>query len=412
MRRTCTPSLFAFAILVAGCGDDEAARSSEPTSGAEAMSETQRIYEEQPVRPTHVARRHAFRAPDGCGQGPWQISFAAQGSAFVEGFAAYVCARHDVRGDARVIAEGRGPYETHVYGYDSPDNARCVASAEERARATSTAPETEATQAPPTRRPRRSARTPRAADVPPAPPPVPQLEVVPGTFEGCPEGTRQIVITSMSFLSREGPALTAGMRVGLELWSAEPNDFEGAIFVLEHVVIDDDVTAESFGAYLDASDAWAERYDAAVRAEVASGRAHIVESSPTTDVPPPPPRDEVRPPRPSENAAWVAGYWHRAGDWIFLPGFWRVPASDVERDLTVHAPAPPPPPRAETPGPAPTPEATWTPGYWQWDGGRYVWVAGAYRIPPDVDQEWKPPTWRVTAGGAIFVPGGWSIGRR
>lgn len=397
--------------LATACGGDDESRSAATTSGAEEPSEVQRIAAEEPPQPTHIAARYAFRAPDGCGQGPWRVTFPAQGSHFVEGFSAYVCARHDVRGDARIVAEGRGPYTPHVYGYDRAENARCLASEAERAQAGATqAAPSPPTPSAPARRPRRGSRTPTPVEV--APPTVPELERLEGEFSGCPEGTRRIGITSMDFLSYEGPAIEAGVRVGLELWSAEPNDFEGAIFVLEHKVIDEGVTADSFRAFLDAREAWRVRYDAAIEAEVAAGRSRYVASAPTSDVPPPPPRAEVPPPRPSANATWVPGYWHRAGEWVFLPGFWRVPESDVERDLTVHAPEAPPPPRVETPPPPPAPEATWTPGYWQWGGESYVWIDGAYRIAPAVGQTWKPPTWRVSGRGAVFVPGGWSIGGR
>jgi hypothetical protein len=56
--------------------------------------------------------------------------------------------------------------------------------------------------------------------------------------------------------------------------------------------------------------------------------------------------------------------------------------------------------------------AVWTPGQWQWDGRAYVWIAGAWRIPPTREHEWKPATWSVSTRGAIFVPGGWRINVR
>ncbi len=30
----------------------------------------------------------------------------------------------------------------------------------------------------------------------------------------------------------------------------------------------------------------------------------------------------------------------------------------------------------------PTPKAVWSCGYWHWDGVRYVWVDGSWRLPP------------------------------
>ncbi|MFZ5889877.1 MAG: YXWGXW repeat-containing protein [Myxococcota bacterium] len=40
-----------------------------------------------------------------------------------------------------------------------------------------------------------------------------------------------------------------------------------------------------------------------------------------------------------------------------------------------------PAPREETPGPKPRdcqPACRWVPGYWHWDGGGYVWIAGRW----------------------------------
>jgi hypothetical protein len=131
--------------------------------------------------------------------------------------------------------------------------------------------------------------------------------------------------------------------------------------------------------------------------------------------PPPPARAEVQPPRPSTHARWIPGYWQYAeGSFHWLAGMWDVPEEDIVKDLTVHAPTPPPaPPPVEQPQEArPVATAVWTPGQWQWDGRAYVWIAGAWRIPPTREHEWKPATWSVSTRGAIFVPGGWRINVR
>jgi hypothetical protein len=153
---------------------------------------------------------------------------------------------------------------------------------------------------------------------------------------------------------------------------------------------------------------------------------------------PPAPRPETTPPRPSANATWVAGYWQwLEGDWLWLGGRWHVPEADVQRELTVHAPTPPPAPRAEPPPPAPVappaaptvaatpvrpaaatpvrpaqvapPAVVWTPGFWQWDGARWVWVAGVWQRPPQPGATWQPDRWQPRGGGAVFLPGGWQI---
>ncbi len=39
---------------------------------------------------------------------------------------------------------------------------------------------------------------------------------------------------------------------------------------------------------------------------------------------PPPPRAEVRPPRPYPGAFWVEGHWrHHHHDWIWMEGHWE-----------------------------------------------------------------------------------------
>ena len=45
----------------------------------------------------------------------------------------------------------------------------------------------------------------------------------------------------------------------------------------------------------------------------------------------------------------------------------------------------PPAPVIEDQPAAPDPQDVWTPGYWWWSAplGRYVWISGAWRQPPD-----------------------------
>ena len=71
------------------------------------------------------------------------------------------------------------------------------------------------------------------------------------------------------------------------------------------------------------------------------------------------------------------------------------PEEDVQHALTVQAPTPPPaaPAHDEPTETQPTRTAVWTPGSWQWDGHVYVWIAGAWRIPPDAQHTWQRATW-------------------
>ncbi len=157
-------------------------------------------------------------------------------------------------------------------------------------------------------------------------------------------------------------------------------------------------------------DEWNAQRNARLQHLVDTGRAHNIDSTAQSEAPPPP-RGESPPPKPSTNAEWISGYWHRDVGWAWIAGFWRVPEADIVADRTVHAPSAPPALRAEPTGQSPTAVAVWTPGFWSWDGRGYVWVGGAWRIPPP-SARWVAPSWRPHPAGVVFVPGGWLIGRR
>jgi len=200
-------------------------------------------------------------------------------------------------------------------------------------------------------------------------------------------------------------------RFAIDLWSDEPNDLEGLVFVVERHAVVADMTRERWRAYRDASDAYYEAYMANLEVEVRAGRTELLDTKVKTP-PPPPPRAEVQPPRPSRNARWIPGYWlHADAKFHWIAGLWDVPEEDLAREQTVQAPTPPPaaPAHDEPTEAAPTRTAVWTPGSWQWNGRAYVWVAGAWRIPPDARHTWQRPTWNVSAGKATFVPGGWRV---
>lgn len=252
------------------------------------------------------------------------------------------------------------------------------------------------------------------------------------------------------------PPLAEGTPMRIRFWSNAPNVLEGVTFVIAHLVQRPSVPDEQWIAHLRAEreararedrarheaeqrrlDAWRAHcdahhedeqcwgpggYDAAVRrsqrAESTPRRAEPewVEPPPSApspprepEGPPPPPRAELRPPRPSANATWTPGYWHwHAARWVWIGGSWEVPAEDLEREETVRAPAPPPPPQVEVQAAAPAPGMVWVPGYWQWDGARFVWIGGRWDLPRP-GASWQPPSWRPRAGGAVFVPGRWEI---
>ena len=69
---------------------------------------------------------------------------------------------------------------------------------------------------------------------------------------------------------------------------------------------------------------------------------------------------------------------------------------------------PPPPPREVIPvRPYGHSDWAWRAGYHRWDGGRYVWVPGAYIAPPRRGAYWAPGRWRNTPRGYVWVEGRW-----
>lgn len=80
------------------------------------------------------------------------------------------------------------------------------------------------------------------------------------------------------------------------------------------------------------------------------------------------------------------------------------------RSGRVRVPKPPPPPIAEWPtDERPDPQAQWVAGYWAWDPARddFVWVAGAWRVPPR-GAIWIGGRWMRDADGWYRIPGFWS----
>jgi hypothetical protein len=50
----------------------------------------------------------------------------------------------------------------------------------------------------------------------------------------------------------------------------------------------------------------------------------------------------------------------------------------------------------------------WQAGYWRWNGGRYVWVRGAYVRPPYASAAWIPGHWAHTRYGWVWRRGHWA----
>lgn len=67
----------------------------------------------------------------------------------------------------------------------------------------------------------------------------------------------------------------------------------------------------------------------------------------------------------------------------------------------------PPAPIVEVVPPHPAPGYVWRPGYWSWNGFRYVWVPGVYVVAPRPGVVWVPGRWVVRRRGWVWVGGHW-----
>lgn len=67
----------------------------------------------------------------------------------------------------------------------------------------------------------------------------------------------------------------------------------------------------------------------------------------------------------------------------------------------------PPSARMELVSRSPGAGHVWTPGYWAWNGGGYVWVAGSWQRSPGPGWVWQPAEWQHTPGGFVLIPGRW-----
>jgi hypothetical protein len=123
---------------------------------------------------------------------------------------------------------------------------------------------------------------------------------------------------------------------------------------------------------------------------------------------PPAAQTETQPPALSPHATWRPGYYQWTEcTWVWLAGQWRVPDSDIAAETTTTAPAAPPPLQTEAPPPAPVKVAVWIPGFWQWSGTAWVWIAGSWQLRPSASVEWRPAEWRARGSVHVLVPGGW-----
>jgi len=389
--------------LVAACGSSAKKPAADPQDAEReaAAARRQELEAMKPASPYEVRERAVYRPTDRCGQGPYRVESDSLRAKYGERMVVFACGKHVIRGNYRLTTTRKAQAPTTseaAFGFDR-DNAACkgrevaVTSGGTRGGAAAGAGGG------------RGGRGGTTAKAPTTIKPV-TLEHATSVPDDC---VRSFVLDHTWSTLDDSVAIDA--RFVIDLWSDEPNDLEGLVFVVEKSAVVGDMTRERWQAYRDASDAYYKAYMADLDVEVRAGRTTLIDTTVKTP-PPPPPRAEVQPPRPSRNARWIPGYWFfEDAKFHWIAGLWDVPEEDVRRELTVQAPTPPPaaPAHDRPTEPQPTRTAVWTPGSWQWDGRVYVWVDGAWRIPPDAQHTWQRPTWNVNAGRAIYVPGGWRV---
>lgn len=82
-----------------------------------------------------------------------------------------------------------------------------------------------------------------------------------------------------------------------------------------------------------------------------------------------------------------------------------VPAPVPVASTEIYAPDAPPPAPVEVVPAVPFVGAVWVGGYWNWSGGRHVWVPGHY-VRANPGYRWQPHYWQRRPGGGWWLRGG------
>lgn len=397
-------ALLVLGILGCGGSSKKAAEKPDPAEQARLKREAE-LEAMRPASPYEIRETRTYKPTERCGQGPWRFESDALKAKYGERLHVYACGKHAMKGNYRMTT-------TRKTSKPSTDEASFGFTAGNEACKGREAVLVDAGGSGGGGSSGRGAG-PAAKGGPTSAAPV-TLEprvLMPG--EGIPKDCVHSSVVDMTWIASEDWVPLDG-HVQVDVWSDEPSDLEGLVFVVEKWAVPTDMTLDRWKAYRAASEAYYKAYMANLDINVKSGRTTLLDSK-VTAPPPPPPRAEAKPPKPSVHARWIPGYWfYEKTQFHWIAGLWDVPDEDIQKELTVSAPTPPPAqPRIEAPlEPAPTVTAVWTPGSWQWDGRAYIWVAGAWRIPPAPQSTWRAPTWNVRAGRSVYVPGGWSVGVR
>jgi hypothetical protein len=395
----------AFLFLLA-CGASaptpEAPKPHEDTAAEKRSKELDALLKDEPKIPFNLQGTRTMKSARECGQGPYRVDGTMLGTQFGEQIEVYACTKHELAGRSRLVLKDASGSQSQSFGSSSGGSDRCRASATEIARvgdAGAGSSTTNARALPASSSAKTGVTTPaeKLDD-----------DVVPiADAEQCLAGTFKVSVFNESFTTSSGSVYASGTPFRVEIWSAEPIDLKDVTFVLRQRRVDASMTREAWAELQKKRDVWYARLDTF---EKSHDDMFIRDDGGAP--PPPPARAETQPPKPSVHASWIPGYYHRdAASWIWVVGFWRVPDEDVKQELTTVAPSAPPPIRDDTAAraiiAAPR-DLVWTEGHWQWDGARWVWVEGAWRLPPEHGATWQPPIWRPRGATFVFVPGGWA----
>ena len=370
---------------------------------------------------TRTLELEAFRSPEVCGQGPYDIVLPAAGASWGEILEVRVVSPHPLRGYTEVLVDGepygaRTAFGSFLVGHGATgingrswryvhselvvDNARCLDAP------APPGPGVVVVEAPPLEpaSPPVAVAPPSApavaVDAPPAPTAVglePTAYHSTWSIELGPEWMERNGLGYQSLYRAEWvqrarslpltPPLPAGAEIRIRIWSEEPNLLEGVLFVVHHEARQPNVSDEEWLAHLEREDEAARRRNRQLwetNRRQNEARRQRCEANPE--------RDECRP-RPRRPA----------------------PTAVAQRP-----PAPPAPPRPDGPPPAapsevrpprPSPNATWISGYWRWYEARWIWSPGGWEIPEEdlvaertVVAPAPPPALRVEAPPPMPAP--------
>ena len=391
----------------------------------------------------HTEGERWFSVPTRCGQGPYEIELTTIGGRWREQIGLQVESRQRVRLTGAILVDDEEVARTTrtlgLHHGEGPENQFCVAAPTDVAQAMQPGAAAGGAIAIP--------RAPGSAvvDVPSGP----AATLIPA--ERPQYGGSTLVEWTVGRYGVPDLELKGGQRVRIRFWSDLPNDFEGTRIGVVQVVTRPDsdqaydawvvertrwnreeaarlaatrTPAEAAAERKRADEAAAKReeaeraWSAHCRAQPEDGPCLSASERAARNVkqslrPPPLPRAEPPVPKPSQNAEWRAGYWHWAGtDWIWIAGIGASPRRTCAPSArcTRRSRRPLRPPRRRPSAPAPA--TVWMPGFWQWSGRGWMWVAGSWQLPPTVNLRWQPPRWMYRGGVFVFVPGGWvSVGR-